>query len=115
MSTMTMTHQMAAVPTRELPPLQLTDRGRWVVAVLLLAVVLGLSLLFSSGSVATDDRGIAPATSAVVVAEGDTLWGIASAVAAPGETREMMYRIERLNQLDTTMLVEGQTLLVPAS
>ncbi len=93
---------------------RLTRRGRWVVTLLILGAILGLSLVVSSGSVATGERG-APATEQVVVEQGDTLWGIATRVGGPGETRSVMLEIEQLNHLDSSVLVEGQVLAVPAA
>ncbi len=96
-------------------PTRLTRRGRWVVTLLILGALLGLSLTLGSVSVATGDRGAAPVTEKVVVDRGDTLWGIATEVGGPGETRTVMYEIEKLNHLESSALVEGQVLLVPAS
>ena len=47
------------------------------------------------------------------VGPGDTLWGIASAAADDGDVAAMMHRIEKLNALDSGMLVSGQKLLIP--
>jgi LysM repeat protein len=105
----------ATTETRRPAPVRLTRRGRWVLTVLLLGVVLALSVVFGSGSVASPERGEAPATTTVVVTEGASLWSIADDVAAPGETREVMYEIDQLNQLESSVLVPGQTLVVPAS
>ena len=44
---------------------------------------------------------------------GDTLWGIAGELAADGEVRAMVERIERLNALDTALVQSGQRLRVP--
>ena len=96
-------------------PVRLTRRGRWVLTVLLLGAVLALSIVFGSGSVASPERGHAPATTTVVVTEGASLWSIADDIAAPGETREVMYEIEQLNGLESSVLVPGQTLVVPAA
>lgn len=96
-------------------PTRLTRRGRWVVTLLILGALLGLSLALGSVSVATGDRGTAPTTEKVVVDQGDTLWGIATRVGGPGETRTVMYEIEKLNHLESSALVEGQVLLVPAA
>jgi LysM repeat protein len=101
--------------TRRPAPVRLTRRGRWVLTVLLLGAVLALSIVFGSGSVASPERGQAPATTTVVVTEGASLWSIADDIAEPGDTREVMYEIERLNQLESSVLVPGQTLVVPAS
>lgn len=81
---------------------------------LILGALLGLSLVVSSGSVATGERG-APATEQVVVEQGDTLWGIATRVGGPGETQSVMLEIEQLNHLDSSALVEGQVLAVPVA
>ncbi len=96
------------------PGVRLTRRGRWVVTLLILGALLGLSLVVSSGSVATGERG-APATEQVVVEQGDTLWGIATRVGGPGETQSVMLEIEQLNHLDSSALVEGQVLAVPVA
>lgn len=102
-----------ATAARPASGVQLTRRGRWVVTLLILGAILGLSLVVSSGSVATGERG-APATEQVVVEQGDTLWGIATRVGGPGETQSVMLEIEQLNHLDSSVLVEGQVLAVPA-
>jgi LysM repeat protein len=52
-------------------------------------------------------------TRTVEVGPGDTLWGIATEVAAPGEVRETVLRIERLNSLSGPALVVGQEIAVP--
>jgi LysM repeat protein len=121
MSTITMTRTThtagtsRTAPARSAAPVRLTRRGRWLVTLLILGALLGLSLVVSSVSVASGDRGEAPATETVVVDRGDTLWGIASEAGGPGETRDVMYEIEKLNHLSSSALVEGQELVVPAS
>ncbi len=98
--------------------LRLTHRGRVVVVILALAAVLALSVMFGSGSVATSEQGVATPTAVIVVAPGETLWGIASELAAAtGErdVRDVMAQIERLNVLDSTMLAAGQKLRVPVA
>lgn len=106
MSTVTME---ANQPAR----LRLTRRGRLVVTLLLLGLVLALSTVFSGYSAATGEAGEQPPTRTVVVGEGDTLWAIASAVAEPGETREVVHEIQEMNSLPGPELVEGQELAVP--
>lgn len=50
----------------------------------------------------------------IVVAEGDTLWGIAEARQVEGCTTEQVVRhIREVNGLDSSMLREGTTLRVP--
>ena len=50
----------------------------------------------------------------IEVQRGETLWAIASEIAEPGEIRDMVYTIERLNSLPDATLSEGQVLAVPA-
>lgn len=95
-------------------PVRLTRRGRWTVTILILATVLALSVAVGSRVGAAVDPGVGPVTTTVVVAPGESLWSIASEVSEPGETRDLMYEIERLNQLEDSTLVPGQRLLVPA-
>jgi LysM repeat protein len=107
--------RIEAQPRGSAAPVRLTRRGRWVLTLVLLGAVLALSIVFGSGSVATGDRGASPATTTVVVTDGASLWSIADEIAAPGETREVMYEIERLNELESSVLVPGQTLVVPSA
>lgn len=51
----------------------------------------------------------------VVVRSGDTLWTIASRWAEEGEdVRTMVYRIQRVNDMEGNKLQPGQKILVPA-
>ncbi|WP_087510032.1 LysM peptidoglycan-binding domain-containing protein [Cellulomonas iranensis] len=105
-----------AAPRRPAPraeaPLRLTARGR--------VVVWGLGLLVAAGaggvavSAQADGPRSAMEVERVVVAPGQTLWGIASEVAAPGEdVRDVVLRLQRLNELPSAGLTAGQTLVVP--
>lgn len=107
-------------PTRPVPPpaqLRLTRRGRIVVrsaiVLALLVVVLAAVVMVGGRSAATGERGPEVSTRTVVVHQGDTLWGIASKVAGPGEIRDLVYRIEELNSLTGPELTEGQELAIP--
>lgn len=96
--------------------LRLTRRGRLVLFGVALMVVLTLSVMFGGGSVATSEKGRPSPTEVVTVGQGDTLWAIASDIAADtGErdVRTVMARIESLNSLESTMLQAGQELRVP--
>lgn len=92
---------------------RLTRRGRVVVTLLLLAVVLAALTAFSGQSAASGESGADVATRTVVVGEGDTLWGIATEVAEPGKIREVVHEIEKLNSLPGPALEIGQKLAVP--
>jgi LysM repeat protein len=113
MSTMTAT----SVQLRQRPAssVRLTRRGRVVVFALALLVVLAVGLLLASGSVATDEPGTPEPTRVVVVGSGDTLWDIAAGIADDGDVRAMVDKIEKLNALDSGMVVAGQRLVVPLS
>jgi hypothetical protein len=80
---------------------------------LFLGLMLVAFVVFSGWSTATQDRGTPAPTRTVVVDRGDTLWDIAATVAAPGEIRDMVYEIQRLNSLPGPALAEGQRLAVP--
>lgn len=94
-------------------PLRLTRRGRLVVTAVLLLLVLTTLTVFGARSAATDQTGSPVRTRTVEVAEGDTLWGIASSVSEPGGTRAMVLRIQELNALSTASIAEGQKIAVP--
>ncbi|HWJ68237.1 MAG TPA: LysM peptidoglycan-binding domain-containing protein [Nocardioides sp.] len=96
---------------------RLTRRGRVVVFLLALAVVAAVAVSLAAGSAATREEGVAPAIEVVTVAPGDTLWDIASDVAAVtgGDVRGAMAKIEELNALDGSLVYAGQQLRVPAA
>ena len=97
--------------------LRLTRRGRLVVFAAALVVAFAVAFVLAGGSSASDSSSrISPtATERIVVEPGQTLWAIAAEHAADGEVRETVHAIERLNGLESPMLVAGQELFVPAS
>ena len=111
MSTMTLTPS----PTIRLraPQVRLTRRGRLVVFVGALLLVLALGVLWGSGSVATEQSGTADPTLVVQVESGDTLYDIAARVTTDGDVAAMVEQIEDLNRLDTSVVYAGQKLRVP--
>jgi hypothetical protein len=92
---------------------RLTRRAR------LLAAVLSLALGVAIGSwlgplLAGDGDGLRLAgVQSVVVEPGDTLWSIASGVAGTADVREVVDRIQQLNDLHGTVLIPGQVLELP--
>jgi hypothetical protein len=125
MSTMTI-HEVRLSPTRVARPaarrvdrpstVRLTRRGRVTVLLLGLALALAGGIFLGAGSAATERQGTPDPTRVVQVGTGDTLWAIAAdAAAATGEddVRAMVDRIERLNSLESGMVLAGQRLRVP--
>lgn len=93
--------------------LHLTARGRAVLVALALLLVLGWSLR-PTGAAAGDAEPAIP-VDVVTVTTGQTLWQIASSIAAPGEdVRDVVDRLIVLNGLGDSGLIAGQQLLVPA-
>ncbi len=92
---------------------RLTQRGRLVVFVASLLLVLGLAVFLGAGSVASERPGTPEPTQVIMVDAGDTLWDIAADLSPDGDVRAMMHRIERLNALDSGLLQAGQRLRVP--
>lgn len=102
-----------ASPRPRTAPVRLTRRGRLVLTVVFLGIVLAALTVFGATSAATGDAGAPVPTRVVVVDEGDTLWGIAGSVAEPGEVREMVHRIQELNALAGSGVYVGQRIAVP--
>src|SRR5262245_7503714 len=119
MSTMTIAPQALPRPTRARPQarqeVRLTRRGRLVVFLGALTVVLLLGVFWGAGSVASERPGRAEPTEIVMVGPGETLWDIAAQVADDGDTGAMVERIQRMNALDSGMLTAGQKIRVPAT
>jgi Tfp pilus assembly protein FimV len=114
MSTMTIDQMfLDKQSVRPRSTVRLTRRGRAVVVLLALMAVLAVGIVVAAGSVATDKAGTPEPTAVVMVGPGDTLWDIASAAADDGDVESMMDRIEKLNALDSGMLMSGQRLLIP--
>ncbi|WP_353829026.1 LysM peptidoglycan-binding domain-containing protein [Agromyces sp. SYSU T0242] len=99
--------------------LRLTRRGRVVfTALAALPIIAGVLVgaLSSGGAVAgVDDGRAAVAFETVVVGAGDTLWGIAEAVAPTADPRDVIYEIMRLNGLRDAVVQPGQELVLPAA
>src|SRR3954447_5889110 len=92
---------------------RLTRRGRVLAVLVMVGLLLAVLTVFGSHSAATGEAGVPLHTRTVEVGTGDTLWEIASTVARPGETREMVHQIEELNALTGSELTVGQEIAVP--
>jgi LysM repeat protein len=102
-----------AQAVRHQPQVRLTRRGRLVVVVALVAVAFVVLTAFGSHSAATGEIGTPVQTRTVEVAPGDTLWDIASDVAAPGQVRDMVHQIQELNAMTGPGVTVGQEIAVP--
>ena len=95
-------------------PVRLTRRGRLTVTLTFLGLVLATMVaLGGSWAVASLGGGEPAPVRVVEVQPGDTLYGIASSMAEPGEVRDMVHRIQELNALPSATIAEGQELAVP--
>jgi hypothetical protein len=94
------------------PSLRLTRRGRLVVFMTGLLLVLGLGVLWGSGSVASEQPG-SDATVTVQVEPGDTLYDLAASVTTDGDVNATVEQIQQLNHLESSMVYAGQKLRVP--
>lgn len=92
---------------------RLTRRGRLVLTGVFLLAALGLMVALGGFATASLEGGTPPPVRIVEVQEGDTLYGIAGAIAEPGEIREAVHAISELNDLDGGVLEPGQKLAVP--
>ncbi|GEN79264.1 LysM peptidoglycan-binding domain-containing protein [Actinotalea fermentans] len=94
-------------------PLRLTRRGR--VTVFLLALGLGLVGMLGNqvANAGTPSPGVPVET--YTVRSGETLWDIASGIAAPGQDlRDVVDHLVNLNDLPGAGLTAGQQILLPA-
>jgi len=103
--------QWEAVQAGHSSRVRLTKRGRRVVASLVL-LPLAATMWFTAGKGAVA-QGTKPTTRTVVVQPGQSLWGIAQAVAPKADPRETIYKIKQLNQLADSSLSPGQAVIVP--
>jgi LysM repeat protein len=84
-----------------------------VVLAAMVALVFVVLTVFGSHSAATGELSTPVQTRTVEVAPGDTLWGIASEVAAPGQVRDMVHQIQELNAMSGPGVTVGQQIAVP--
>lgn len=93
-------------------PVRLTRRGRLLVLLTLVTLVL---VAFSLGRTSADARPSGPSTAprSTVVQPGETLWAIAHRVAPGADPRDVVTQLADLNGLDSAPIVAGQRLLLP--
>lgn len=94
---------------------RLTRRGRIVFLMTFLLAAFAVMVAVGGWATATRDAGTPEQVRIVEVEPGDTLYDIAGGLAAPGEVREMVHRIQQLNSLPGSGLQVGQKLAIPVS
>jgi hypothetical protein len=92
---------------------RLTRRGRMILVLAFLGVAVALMIPMAGLATASLTGGTPEPVRVIEVAPGDTLYGIASELAQPGEIRAMVHRIQELNSLPGAQIEEGQKLAVP--
>lgn len=91
----------------------LTARGRIVLG-LLMALMIGLGVVFLGSTVAATQDAAALPTETVLVQPGDSLWSVAAEANPGGDIRKTINEIVRLNALESgSSLPAGLTLSVP--
>lgn len=100
------------------PSVQLTRRGRFVfrglpVLTLLALLVLGALSFVSPFEAKAGQAEEIPAAQEITVKGGQTLWDIAYQAEPQADTRDVIERIMDLNDLNTTKIEAGQTILIP--
>ena len=104
----------ARVTPRTFDGVRLTARGR---ALLMLGSALFLLLALLASGPFTADAGsqapAGPATSVVVVQQGENLWEIARRIAPGADPRQVVTEIRSLNGLGSAPVSAGQSVVVP--
>ena len=112
---MTDTHHASGAHAAHHPHqgVRLTRRGRAVVLLALVALLLAAFSLGRVGSEAAPATPSAGAQSQTVVQPGETLWAVAKRVAPGHDPRNVVLRIQELNDLEGGMVRAGQLLVLP--
>ena len=100
-------------PTRH-GGLRLTRRGRLVLLLALVGLILAAFSLGRVGSQAAPRTTQHAQLGQTVVQPGETLWAVAKRVAPGHDPRAVIDQLADLNDLDTSAVQAGQLLVVPA-
>jgi hypothetical protein len=95
-------------------PVRLTRRGRLIVVLSVMALLVAVGLVLGHGSSQAAGRGGAAVTSrTLTVRPGETLWSVAARIAPHSDPRLVVADIESRNHLDGVEVRAGQQLWVP--
>ncbi|MCH4160897.1 LysM peptidoglycan-binding domain-containing protein [Bifidobacterium sp.] len=93
--------------------MRITLRGKVTAALLALCMGVGIAALVTPDN--ADSASGAVAVTSYTVRPGDNLWNYASTITPAGQdVSQTVNELLDLNNLDSTVLVPGQRLLVPA-
>ena len=96
---------------------RLTRRGRAVLVLFLVGLLLTAFALGSQATQASDVAGqaTAPQLEQTTVQPGESLWSVAQRIAPDNDPREVIAQIQRLNGLRSSQIQVGQQLLLPVA
>jgi hypothetical protein len=92
---------------------RLTRRGRLVLLLLAVGILLASISVGRAGSQAATATETGPALTQTTVQQGETLWAVAQRIAPGNDPREVIAQIRRINHLPSSSLRAGQQLLLP--
>ncbi|MDY3048528.1 MAG: LysM peptidoglycan-binding domain-containing protein [Rothia sp. (in: high G+C Gram-positive bacteria)] len=96
---------------------RLNRRGRFLLRglpLLTLLALLILGALFQLAPAQAQDPSSQQGAQTIRVLHGDNLWTIAQQIAPEEDSRDVINRIIKLNQLTSAQLTPGQELLLPS-
>lgn len=93
--------------------LRLTRRGRIVMGGLVAIPVVAVSMLLAAPGALAESEVTDNDFEYMTVLSGDTLWGIAEAIAPDADPRDVVAEIMSLNQLGSASLTPGQEIAIP--
>lgn len=88
--------------------MKIVNFPRFIISISIIACVASFFISMATAQVFSADI---VEYDSVIVAKGETLWEIASQLN--GDTQENIYNIKMKNNLESSIIYEGQTLLVP--
>jgi hypothetical protein len=95
--------------------LRLTRRGRLVLVLFVMSLMVLAGLTLGHGSSLASGKHQRAARHTLIVQPGESLWSVANRVAPHRDPRAVIDEIESLNHLSSPTLEAGEQLTVPAT